>query len=423
MVAWTAAWTLVRSVTSQCTKWASPPRLLARSRADPAAASPAVWSISAMITLAPSSAKRSAVARPMPPPPPVMKATLPTSRPMAFPLAYAARLQRRVGLIQLRLEPHRHMVRGLLPAARVLVDTGGEKPIGRLRGGQNVIDADAVILLPGTGLIIPERVEPRSRQPCAHDVGETEIEESAIGRAGLGLIEGVAAPGLGVLGIDRLGNDVVVAEQKELLLITQQLARACRKALHPGELIGELVGAHRIAIGQIEVADAHDAALAGHAHLDVAGVAVAVIARQAAHGDLVERPLGEDGDAVEALLPMHRGVVAELLEGGSREGLGGRLDLLQADDVRVCLLDPRQGNIESGLDAVDVPGGDFHGGMGVGPAARRVKPPSDRGLGAGGPFGHTFVILYSNGASWGISAVGAIAGMSGVRCSMVQSEG
>src|SRR5262245_12675181 len=159
MVAWTAAWTLMRSVTSQCTKWASPPRLLARSRADPAAASPAVWSISATITSATAPASLSVVARPMPPPPPVMKATLPTSRPMAALSRTPRACQRRVGLIQLRLEPHRHMVRGLLPAARVLVDAGGEKPIGRLRGGQNVIDADAVILLPGTGLIIPERVE------------------------------------------------------------------------------------------------------------------------------------------------------------------------------------------------------------------------------------------------------------------------
>jgi len=113
-------------------------------------------------------------------------------------------------------------------------------------------------------------------------------------------------------------------------------------------------------------------------------VAVCVIAGQAAHGDLVERPLGEDGDAVETLLPMHRSVVAELLEGSSWERLGGRLDLLQADDVRVRFLDPRQGDIESGLDAVDVPSGDFHGGRGVGPGARRVKPPSTGGLCTGG---------------------------------------
>ena len=48
---------------------------------------------------------------------------------------------------------------------------------------------------------------------------------------------------------------------------------------------------------------------------------VAVVARQAAHDDLVERALGEDGDAVEALLAVHRDVVAERLERLGGEGL------------------------------------------------------------------------------------------------------
>ena len=52
---------------------------------------------------------------------------------------------------------------------------------------------------------------------------------------------------------------------------------------------------------------------------------VAVVAGQAAHGDLVERALGQDGDAVEALLAVHRDVVAELLEGLGRERLGRAL--------------------------------------------------------------------------------------------------
>src|SRR5947209_9524184 len=75
-----AASTLLRSVRSQCTKWASPPELAGLARADAAAASPAPSSMSALATRAPSSAKRSAVALPMPPPPPVMNATLPASR-------------------------------------------------------------------------------------------------------------------------------------------------------------------------------------------------------------------------------------------------------------------------------------------------------------------------------------------------------
>src|SRR5215471_7564340 len=63
-------------------KWASPPEFFARARADCAAASPRSLSISAITTFAPSSAKRSAVARPMPPPPPVMNATFSANRGM-----------------------------------------------------------------------------------------------------------------------------------------------------------------------------------------------------------------------------------------------------------------------------------------------------------------------------------------------------
>src|SRR6185437_1082471 len=77
-----AASTLIRSRTSQCTKTASPPEFSARARAESAAALPLFESISAITTLAPSSANRSAVARPMPPPPPVMNATLPANRAM-----------------------------------------------------------------------------------------------------------------------------------------------------------------------------------------------------------------------------------------------------------------------------------------------------------------------------------------------------
>src|SRR5436190_23617431 len=82
-----AAPTLFRSVTAQGTKWASPPDGAALARADAAAASPVLASISAMTTRAPSSANRSAVALPMPPPPPVMKATLPANRAIAELLA------------------------------------------------------------------------------------------------------------------------------------------------------------------------------------------------------------------------------------------------------------------------------------------------------------------------------------------------
>ena len=48
---------------------------------------------------------------------------------------------------------------------------------------------------------------------------------------------------------------------------------------------------------------------------------------------ILERMLGEERDAVEALLAVDGDVVAELLDRLGREGLVDALDLLQADDV------------------------------------------------------------------------------------------
>ena len=67
MVSAIAALTLSESLTSVSMKEASPPLFLPVLQADKAADSPTIGSISAMITFAPSSVKRSAVARPIPP--------------------------------------------------------------------------------------------------------------------------------------------------------------------------------------------------------------------------------------------------------------------------------------------------------------------------------------------------------------------
>src|SRR4051794_33279180 len=82
-VSFIAASTLFCSRTSQWMNSASPPEVLPLARADSSAALPRASSMSAMTTLAPSSANRSAVARPMPPPPPVMNVTFSANRAMS----------------------------------------------------------------------------------------------------------------------------------------------------------------------------------------------------------------------------------------------------------------------------------------------------------------------------------------------------
>src|SRR6185437_9082463 len=113
-------------------KTASPPEFLPRARAVSAAAAPAASSMSAMTSLAPSSAKRSAVARPIPPPPPVMNATLPASlgAPAAmsnseilrFDLFVGSQVARPRGIDDLAFADHVHIVDQLQREMRVLLD-------------------------------------------------------------------------------------------------------------------------------------------------------------------------------------------------------------------------------------------------------------------------------------------------------------
>src|SRR5262249_47202044 len=146
------------------------------------------------------------------------------------------------------------------------------------------------------------------------------------------------------------------------------------EALHPSELVGELVGPDRIAVRQVEIADPHHPVAAGNERLDVARVAVRVVPGKPLDGNLIEGVPGEDRDAVETLLTMYGGVVGEVLEGAHGKGLGRALDLLQAHDVGPRVLDPGERALKPRLDAVDVPGRDFHRSW---PKNRRgdLRPP------------------------------------------------
>ena len=98
------------------------------------------------------------------------------------------------------------------------------QPVGGLRRQQQVVDADAVVLLPGAGLIIPERVEARVVADRANRIGQPEIAEARKLRAGLRQEQRVVDPGSGIVGVGRGRDDVVVAGEDERLLQRQMLA-------------------------------------------------------------------------------------------------------------------------------------------------------------------------------------------------------
>ena len=83
------------------------------------------------------------------------------------------------------------------------VDAGIGEPVGGLRRQQQVIDADAVVLGPGAGLVVPERVEVGCVADGADGVGQAEIDQCAELLPGLRQEQRVLGPGLGARGVGR----------------------------------------------------------------------------------------------------------------------------------------------------------------------------------------------------------------------------
>ena len=97
---------------------------------------------------------------------------------------------------------------------------------------QDVVDADAVVLLPGAGLVVPERVDAGAGMAGAHRVRQAEIDERPVGGARFGLEQRILGPGLGVLRIGGFGNDVVVADQQERFLqLSKSAVRSRRRCI------------------------------------------------------------------------------------------------------------------------------------------------------------------------------------------------
>jgi hypothetical protein len=83
------------------------------------------------------------------------------------------------------------------------------------------------------------------------------------------------------------------------------------------------------------------------------------IARQTARD--LDRPLGENGDAVEGLLPVRGDVVAEVLDLGARKRFVEAFDFLQAERVRALLLEVIEEMGKALADRIDVPSDDDQG--------------------------------------------------------------
>ena len=95
----------------------------------------------------------------------------------------------------IQIDPHRHVVGRLFPGPHVAIDADAGEPVGGGRRQQHVIDADAVVLLPGAGLIIPERIEAGIVAGGAQRIGQAEIDQRAEFVARARQEQSVAGPG------------------------------------------------------------------------------------------------------------------------------------------------------------------------------------------------------------------------------------
>ena len=177
------------------------------------------------------------------------------------------------------------------------------KQISSLRCQQVVVDANAVISLPGPGLVVPERVVFGASGAGAEGFCEAEVEEFSEGGAGLGAGKRVFLPDLGTGGVFVLGYDVVIAAHNRGFFCIHKGLGACLHAVHPGERVVVFWAWTGVAIGQVETADADWFFVANDSRFDPAGLFVTVVAGQAV-GDVFQRQSREDGYAVEALLSM-----------------------------------------------------------------------------------------------------------------------
>ena len=243
----------------------------------------------------------------------------------------------------------------------MLVDACAGQPVGGLRRQQQVVDADAPVLLPGARLVVPERVEPLVVADRADGVGQAQAGQRAELGPGLRQEQRVLGPDRRIVHVVGGRDDVVVARQNERLFQLKPFMCVFRKPVHPSDFVRVFLGVRRVAVGQVDRRHPQAPAVGRNRRLDEAGMVVGVVAGQAGR-DLVELELGQDRDAVERLLAVDRDVVAQRLDLQPRKGVIDGLGFLKANDVGRPLLEPGGQVLDSLLDRIDVPGGDPHRG-------------------------------------------------------------
>src|SRR6185437_14699092 len=125
--------------------------------------------------------------------------------------------------LDIEIDVNRYVVGRLVPRPHMAVDAGIDQPVGGVRREQQVIDADAVVLGPGSGLVVPERVEIAGIAGCTDGVSKTQIDQCPELLSGWGQKQRIVRPSLGTPGIGGGRNDIEIAGQQHRLFQFQSL--------------------------------------------------------------------------------------------------------------------------------------------------------------------------------------------------------
>ena len=217
-----------------------------------------------------------------------------------------------------------------------------------------MIDADPVVFRPCARLIIPERVGTIGIAAGAEGFGEAESEQFLKFGAGFGQEKRIIQPCGRIFRVARCGDNVVIAGENQGLFQSEERTGAGDQAIKPCELVGVFFGAERVAIWQIERNNSNHAVRERYQGLDIAGLFIKIVARQAAR-DVLQAVFREDSNAVEGFLAEDGNIVAEGFDLERRKCVFRAFEFLQADNIRIGFFQPGDEMLRALANRVDVP--------------------------------------------------------------------
>jgi Ser/Thr protein kinase RdoA (MazF antagonist) len=238
-----------------------------------------------------------------------------------------------------QIDDHRGVVTGPGALASLAVDPRRLHPAGHRAGRQDQVDPHAEILVEHTGPVVPVGEHPLLRPPVPHHVPQAQALQLGQGGAFRRGDMSLAHVGGRVehVGVGR--RDVhVPADQRGLRARPDDLLQRGQ----PGQFVLVVLGVRHPPVRNIYRMDPD--AGAGRGHRTGLLVREAGPASQARH-HIVQPDPRQDGHTVPPGLAMQGGLVPavpELVVQKLAERIVGQLGLLEADDIGLALIQPRQ---------------------------------------------------------------------------------